>query len=147
VQLTAMIKDIYIKHINGDFDASKLLKQLDNVQKPFSADHWGFSSPAVTSLSCGCRRHLEEMLCSDTTHSYRVHSPCTAGPPTANGTAPATNSWAIPATGAICLPTAKSDFQLFKADGSCAHLHLNKENPRFHFSFLYIHLILCQIHF
>ncbi len=46
VQLTAMIKDIR-KHITGDFDASHLLKQLDNVQKPFSADHWRFSSPAV----------------------------------------------------------------------------------------------------
>jgi hypothetical protein len=46
VQLTAMIKDIR-KHINGDFDASQLLTQLDNVQKPFSADHWRFSSPAV----------------------------------------------------------------------------------------------------
>ncbi len=46
VQLTAMIKDIR-KHINGDFDASQLLKQLDNVQKPFSADHWRFSSPGV----------------------------------------------------------------------------------------------------
>jgi hypothetical protein len=45
-QLTAMIKDIR-KHITGDFDASHLLKQLDNVQKPFSADHWRFSSPAV----------------------------------------------------------------------------------------------------
>jgi hypothetical protein len=45
-QLTAMIMDIR-KHINGDFDASQLLKQLDNVQKPFSADHWLFSSPAV----------------------------------------------------------------------------------------------------
>jgi hypothetical protein len=45
-QLTAMIKDIR-KHINGDFDASQLLKQLDNVQKPFSADHWRFSSPAA----------------------------------------------------------------------------------------------------
>jgi hypothetical protein len=41
-----MIKDIR-KHITGDFDASHLLKQLDNVQKPFSADHWRFSSPAV----------------------------------------------------------------------------------------------------
>ncbi len=38
VQLTAMIKDIR-KHITGDFDASHLLKQLDNVQKPFLADH------------------------------------------------------------------------------------------------------------
>jgi hypothetical protein len=46
VQLTAMIKDIR-QHITGDFDASHLLKQLDHVQKPFSADHWRFSSPAV----------------------------------------------------------------------------------------------------
>jgi hypothetical protein len=45
-QLTAMISDIR-KHINGDFDASQLLKRLDNVQKPFSADHWRFSSPAA----------------------------------------------------------------------------------------------------
>ncbi len=41
-----MIKDIR-QHITGDFDASHLLKQLDHVQKPFSADHWRFSSPAV----------------------------------------------------------------------------------------------------
>jgi hypothetical protein len=41
-----MITDIR-KHINGDFDASQLLKWLDNVQKPFSADHWQFSSPAA----------------------------------------------------------------------------------------------------
>jgi hypothetical protein len=45
-QLTAMITDIR-KHINRDFDASQLLKRLDNVQKPFSADHWRFSSPAA----------------------------------------------------------------------------------------------------
>ena len=38
VQLTTMIKDIR-QHITGDFDASHLLKQLDHVQKPFSADH------------------------------------------------------------------------------------------------------------
>jgi hypothetical protein len=41
-QLTAIRK-----HINGDFDASQLLKGLDTVQKPFSADHWQFSSPAA----------------------------------------------------------------------------------------------------
>jgi len=45
-QLTAMITDLR-KHVNGDFDASQLLKRLDSVQKPFSADHWRFSSPAV----------------------------------------------------------------------------------------------------
>jgi len=41
-----MIKDIR-KHNTDDFDASHLLRQLDHVQKPFSADHWRFSSPAV----------------------------------------------------------------------------------------------------
>jgi hypothetical protein len=46
VQLTAMITDIR-QHINGDFDASQLLKRLHNVQKPFSAEHWRFSSPAA----------------------------------------------------------------------------------------------------
>jgi len=45
-QLTAMIMDLR-KHINGDFDASRLLKRLDTVQKPFSADHWHFSLPAA----------------------------------------------------------------------------------------------------
>ena len=45
-QLTAMITDLR-KHVNGDFDASQLLKLLDSVQKPFSADHWRFSSPAA----------------------------------------------------------------------------------------------------
>ncbi len=45
-QLTAMIMDLR-KHINGDFDASQLLKRLDTVQKPFSADHWRFSLPAA----------------------------------------------------------------------------------------------------
>jgi hypothetical protein len=45
-QLTAMIMDLR-KHINGDFDANQLLKRLDTVQKPFSADHWQFSSPAA----------------------------------------------------------------------------------------------------
>jgi hypothetical protein len=41
-----MIKDIR-KHINGNFNASQLLKQLENVQKPFSADNWQISSPVV----------------------------------------------------------------------------------------------------
>jgi hypothetical protein len=35
------------KHINGNFDTSQLLIRLDKVQKPFSADHWHFSSPAA----------------------------------------------------------------------------------------------------
>ncbi len=45
-QLTAMIMDLR-KHINGDFDASRLLKRLDTVQKPFSADQRHFSLPAA----------------------------------------------------------------------------------------------------
>jgi hypothetical protein len=45
-QLTAMLMDLR-KHINGDFDASQLLKRLDTVQKLFSADHWGFTLPAA----------------------------------------------------------------------------------------------------
>jgi len=45
-QRTAMITDLR-KHVNGDFNASQLLKRLNTVQKPFSADHWRFSSPAV----------------------------------------------------------------------------------------------------
>ncbi len=44
-QLTAMIMDLR-KHINGHFDTSQLLKSLDTVQKPFSADHGQFSLPA-----------------------------------------------------------------------------------------------------
>jgi hypothetical protein len=45
-ELTAMIMDLR-KHINGNFDASQLLKWLDTVQKPFSADHWQFSLPVA----------------------------------------------------------------------------------------------------
>jgi hypothetical protein len=45
-QLTAMIMDIR-QHTNGDFDSSQLLKWFDNIQKPFSADHWQFSLPAA----------------------------------------------------------------------------------------------------
>ena len=41
-----MITD-FRKHVNGDFDASQLLNRLNTVQKPFSTDHWRFSSPAV----------------------------------------------------------------------------------------------------
>jgi hypothetical protein len=44
--LTAMIMDLR-KTIHGDFDASQLLRRLKTVQKPFSADHWQFTSPAV----------------------------------------------------------------------------------------------------
>ncbi len=44
--LTAMINDLR-KSIHGDFDASHLLRHLEMVQKPFSADHWRFTSPAV----------------------------------------------------------------------------------------------------
>jgi len=42
-QRTAMITD-FRKHVNGNFDASQLLNRF---QKPFSTDHWRFSSPAV----------------------------------------------------------------------------------------------------
>jgi hypothetical protein len=41
-----MINDLR-KSIHGDFDASHLLRHLETVQKPFSADHWRFTSPAV----------------------------------------------------------------------------------------------------
>jgi hypothetical protein len=44
--LTAMINDLR-KSIHGNFDASHLLRRLETVQKPFSADHWRFTSPAV----------------------------------------------------------------------------------------------------
>jgi hypothetical protein len=45
-QLTAMIMDLR-KHINCNFDTSQLLKWLDTVQEPFSADYWQFSSPVA----------------------------------------------------------------------------------------------------
>jgi hypothetical protein len=44
--LTAMIMDLR-KSIQGDFDASQLIRCLEMVQKPISADHWQFTSPAV----------------------------------------------------------------------------------------------------
>ncbi len=44
--LTAMINDLR-KSILGNFDTSHLPRRLEMVQKPFSADHWRFTSPAV----------------------------------------------------------------------------------------------------
>jgi len=37
------IRDTY----TGEFDASELLKQLDNIQVPFQSKHWIFSSPLI----------------------------------------------------------------------------------------------------
>ncbi len=45
-ELTAIINDIR-HHVNGDFNASRLLAKLDLKQKQFLADHWRFSSPAA----------------------------------------------------------------------------------------------------
>jgi hypothetical protein len=45
-ELTAIIHDIR-HHVNGDFDSSLLLQQLDSKQIPFLADHWQFSSPVA----------------------------------------------------------------------------------------------------
>jgi hypothetical protein len=77
-QLTAMITDIR-KHINGDFDASQLLKKLDNVQKPFSADHWQFSSPAailgVAILIAVVSFAVWKKCCAQARHTATVQIP------------------------------------------------------------------------
>ncbi len=77
-QLTAMITDVR-KDINGDFDASQLLKQLDNVQKPFSADHWQFSSPAamigVAILIAVASFAVWKKCCAQAQHSAHVSPP------------------------------------------------------------------------
>jgi hypothetical protein len=77
-QLTAMITDIR-KHINGDFDASQLLKRSDNVQKPFSADHWRFSSPAamlgVAILIAVVSFAVWKKCCAQARHSANVQIP------------------------------------------------------------------------
>jgi hypothetical protein len=132
-QLTAMITDIR-KHINGDFNANQLLKHLDNVQKPFSADPWQVSSPAamigVATHSCGCICCLEEMLCSGISHSSHSYDRCSTvqpQPQTQNQSASAPNEHSAESgTVGACLCTTKSDFQFFKTDGPCSHLHLNK---------------------
>jgi hypothetical protein len=124
-QLTAMITDIR-KHINGDFDSSQLLRRLDTVQKPFSADHWQFSSPAA----------MFGVAILIAVVTFAIWKKCCAQ---AQNTAP------TPAIAAL-LPTpqpqiqiqptpqpqmpppqpAKSDFQFFKADSPSAHLYLIK---------------------
>ncbi len=77
-QLTAMITDIR-KHINGDFDACQLLKQLDNVQKPFSVDHWQFSSPAamlgVALLIAVVLFAVWKKCCAQARHTATVNIP------------------------------------------------------------------------
>jgi hypothetical protein len=64
---------------NGNFDASQLLKQLDNVQKPFSADHWQFSSPAVmlglALLLAVVAAVIWKKCCAQTSHTATVHIP------------------------------------------------------------------------
>jgi len=77
-QLTAMIKDVR-KHITRDFNASHLLKQLDNVQKPFSTDHWRFSSPAVmlglALLLAVVAAVMWKKCCAQASQTATVHIP------------------------------------------------------------------------
>jgi hypothetical protein len=81
-QLTAMITDLR-QHINGDFDASQLLKRLDTVQKPFSADYWQFSLPAamirVAILIAVVSIAVWKKCCAQTSNTG--HVPMVAAPP------------------------------------------------------------------
>ena len=95
-QCTAMITDLR-KHVNGDFNASQLLKRLNSVQKPFSADHWRFSSPAVMFGAA--------ILIAVVT--FVIGKKCCA-------------------QAQVTAPMQKSNFQIFKANGPCPHLHLIK---------------------
>ncbi len=45
-QINAIIKENRSK-IAGEFDANKLLQQLDELKQPFKSDHWLYSSPAA----------------------------------------------------------------------------------------------------
>jgi hypothetical protein len=143
-QLTAMIKDIR-NHITGDFDASHLLKQLDNVQKPFSADHWRFSSPAVMALLLAVvAAVIWKKCCAQASQTATVHipnaqpvlqQPCAKPQPQLPRQDPPqpqvqqiqqqpVPQQALPAYQQQNL--TKSDLQFFKANGPHAHLHLNK---------------------
>ena len=42
-QVATEIRDTY----SGEFDASELIKRLDNIQIPFQSKHWLFSSPLL----------------------------------------------------------------------------------------------------
>jgi hypothetical protein len=83
-QLTAMIMDLR-KHINGDFDTSQLLKRLDTVQKPFSGDHWRFSSPAAmfgaAILIAVVSFVIWKKCCAQTTTSVQTPAPMPAPQP------------------------------------------------------------------
>jgi hypothetical protein len=45
-QVATEIRDTY----SGEFDASELIKRLDNIQIPFQSKHWLFSSPLLIIL-------------------------------------------------------------------------------------------------
>ena len=127
-QRTAMITDLR-KHVNGDFNASQLLKRLNTVQKPFSADHWRFSSPAVMFGAAILIAVVTFAIGKKCCAQAQVTAPTTANAallPATSGPIPATCSTtdAYPTTGAAGVYSAKSHFQFFKANGPCPHLHL-----------------------
>jgi hypothetical protein len=128
-QLTAMIKDIR-KHITGDFDASHLLKQLDNVQKPFSADHWRFSSPGVmlglAILLAVVAAVIWKKCCAQASQTATMQIPLAQQVLQQPQPQLPRQDLPQPQVQQIQQPTTKSDIQFFEAIGPCAHLHLNK---------------------
>ncbi len=48
-QITSTVRKIK-NTMTGSFDASELLQQLDQLEKPFQSTHWVFSSPAMIGI-------------------------------------------------------------------------------------------------
>jgi len=136
-QLKAMIVDLR-KHINGNFDASQLLKCLDRVKKPFFADHWQFSLPAamfgaailiaVVSFAVWKKCCAQASNTAQTPMIAAQLPPPQPQPQIQHQPQPQLQMQPPPSSSSVrpSVRTAKTYFQFFKTNGPSAHLHLNK---------------------
>jgi hypothetical protein len=126
-QLTAMIMDLR-KHINGNFDASQLLKRLDTVKKPFSADHWRFSLP-VAMLGAAI---LIAMIAFAVWKKCCTQPSITASVPIA--AAPLPQPLPQPQMQPQIQPQPQPQMQLPPASAPSATTYAHHQNPTFNFS-------------
>jgi len=126
------------KHINGNFDASQLLKCLDRVKKPFFADHWQFSLPAamfgaailiaVVSFAVWKKCCAQASNTAQTPMIAAQLPPLQPQPQIQHQPQPQLQMQPPPSSSSVrpSVRTAKTYFQFFKTNSPSAHLHLNK---------------------
>jgi len=130
---------------------SQLLKRLCNIQKPFSAVHWQFSSPAamigVAILIAVVSFAVWKKCCAQALQTTNVQQqqPLQQLPPLAQSQPqPKINAHQPQAPSAPAYSHQNLTFQLFKTDSPCSHLYLTKgkapsvlhsyfQNSRFYF--------------